>query len=100
VSRPRTQNRADIRSERISLAVTPATYAGLRTLAEINGTSVNDLINSVVEQLVERNAVTIRNFDEARARAENAVVWDVPFKPKTIDIAAQVVEGGDANENS
>ena len=100
MSRPRTQNRADIRSERISLAVTPATYAGLRTLAEINGTSVNDLINSVVEQLVERNAVTIRNFDEARARAENAVVWDVPFKPKTIDIAAQVVEGGDANENS
>lgn len=98
MSRPRTQNRADIRSERISLAVTPATYAGLRTLAEINGTSVNDLINSVVEQLVERNAVTIRDFDEARARAENAVVWDVPFKPKTIDVAAQI-EGGDASEN-
>ena len=98
MSRPRTQNRADIRSERISLAVTPATYAGLRTLAEINGTSVNDLINSVVEQLVERNAVTIRNFDEARARAENAVVWDVPFKPKTIDVAAQIA-GGDASEN-
>lgn len=99
MSRPRTQNRADIRSERISLAVTPATYAGLRTLAEINGTSVNDLINSVVEQLFERNADTIRDFDEARARAANAVVWDVPFKPDIIDVAAQVVAGGAAREN-
>lgn len=96
--RPRTQNRADVRSERISLVLTPATYSGLRTLAEINGASVNDLLNSVVEQLVERNAVTIREFDEARARAANAVVWDVPFKPDIIDVAAQI-EGGDDNEN-
>ena len=70
-------DRSTIRTERISLVVTEATCTGIKTLAEINGVSVNDLLNDVTRQLVEKNADVISAFEVARQKAKTALDLNV-----------------------
>lgn len=62
MSRPRNSDRAQIRSERISLALTPAAYDGVKTLATIQNVSVNDFVASLVESVVAKNLPVIEEF--------------------------------------
>ncbi len=77
MARPRKDDRTQIRSERISLIVTPAILAGASTLAAIKGVSVNDFLATLIESIVKKNATVIEEFDEARRRASAAVRLDV-----------------------
>lgn len=74
--RPKTADRSTIRTERISLALPVASYTGIKTLADIQGLSVNDLLNDVIRRLVEQNAAVISEFEAARDRAADSLNLD------------------------
>lgn len=77
MARTRNQNRANVRSERVSLVLTPAAYDGITALAQIRGVSVNDIINGVVEKLVAKNFAAIERYNSALADARDAITLDV-----------------------
>lgn len=77
-------------SERISLALTPATYDGIKTLADIKGLSVNDLLNSVADELVKKNAATIAEYEKHRTRLADSLNLSVAMRDVTIDTAPNV----------
>lgn len=54
MSRPRNIDRSQVRSERISLALTPTVLDGLKILAAMQNVSVNDLISALVENVVKK----------------------------------------------
>lgn len=66
MSRPRNIDRSQVRSERISLALTPTAIDGLRILAAMQNLSVNDLISALVENVVKKNAPVIKEFSDAQ----------------------------------
>lgn len=74
--RPKTADRSTIRTERISLVLPVSSYAGIKTLADLKGASVNDLLNDVIRRLVERNAGVISDFNAARDRAAGSLILD------------------------
>ena len=86
MARPKIADRNTIRTERISLALTPATYDGINTLADLKGISVNDLLNSVADELVKKNAATIAEYEEHRARLADALNLSVTMCEDTIDV--------------
>lgn len=73
MARPRTKDRESIRSERVSLALTPATYDGLIALAQCKACTVNDLLVGVIDKLVAKNATVIAEFKAAQDKAADAV---------------------------
>lgn len=83
--RARNNNRDSIRSERISLALTPAVFDGIKTLADIKAVTVNELLNAVAAELVKKNAVAIKEYDAARAKAAEKLNLSVSFRVDTID---------------
>lgn len=70
MGRPKTFDRAIIRTEKISLALTQADLEGLQALAQIQGVSVNELLNSIVAKIVKKNAPVIKQFQTAQAQAQ------------------------------
>ena len=66
MSRQRNADRQQIRSERISLAVTPAAFDGVKTLAAMQNTTVNDFVASLVENVVAKNSLVIEEFAAAQ----------------------------------
>ena len=62
MSRPRRLDRESIRAERLSLSLTPKNYDAVVTLAQIKGTSINELITGMIDQLVAQNAAIIEEF--------------------------------------
>lgn len=79
MARPRLAERDSIRTERISLALSPVLYSGIKALADIQEVSVNDLINTVVDNLVKKNREAISNFDTARRKAAESVDLTLDF---------------------
>ena len=72
MARIKYEDREKIRSERVSLVLTPATYDGIAALAHLSGGSINDVINCVLEQLVKKNYPAISRYKDAinAARAD------------------------------
>ena len=87
MARPKEKNRENVRSERVSLVLTPANYDGINALAQIFGCSVNDVLNSVVEEIVKKNFDAITKYKAVVASARADVNLDVNLS----------VEGGDLN---
>ena len=77
MARPKTFDRAAMRTEKISLALTQADLEGLQALAQIQGVSVNELLNSCVAVLVKKNSNVIESFQAAQAKAKASLVLDI-----------------------
>ena len=75
--RPRNTDRNTIRSERISLAMTPATYDAIACLAQIRGISVNEFVVKILDAIAEKNSKVVADFDAARKKAAEAITVDV-----------------------
>ena len=75
--RPRNTDRNTIRSERISLAMKPATYDAITSIAQISGVSANEFIVGVLERIAEKNSGIVADFDAARKKAAEAITVDV-----------------------
>ena len=73
MARPRLEDRASIRSERVSLALPPATYDGLIALAQCKACTVNELVTRMLEHVVKQNESVIADFKAARDKACAAV---------------------------
>ena len=68
MARPKTLDDADKKNVRVSLMLTTPLYCDVKTLARIQGATVNELIYSLVEQLAQKNRSVI---DEAGAKMKN-----------------------------
>ena len=77
MSRPRIKNSFEKRTERVSLVLTPDTYQAVATLAQIQGISVNNLIVSVLDGVIEKNATVIEKFNAALTEARADVTLEV-----------------------
>lgn len=77
MSRPRIKERDNLRTERISLALTPVALSGITTLAQIKEISVNDLICGLIDNVIKKNAAVISDFNTARDKAASAVKLNV-----------------------
>lgn len=77
MSRPRSKERDNLRTERISLALTPVALSGITTLAQIKEISVNDLICGLIDNVIKKNAAVISDFNTARDKAASAVKLNV-----------------------
>ena len=77
MSRPRIKNSFEKRTERVSLVLTPEAYQAVATLAQIQGTSVNNLIASILDSVIEKNATVIEKFNTALTEARADVTLEV-----------------------
>ncbi|MBQ3444468.1 MAG: hypothetical protein IJG33_14640 [Selenomonadaceae bacterium] len=77
MSRPRIKNSCEKRTERVSLVLTPDTYQAVAILAQIQGISVNSLIASILDGVVEKNAIVIEKFNAALTEARADVTLEV-----------------------
>lgn len=75
--RPRFTDRSQVRSERISLVVTPVALAGIQTLAAVKKCSVNDFVASLIEGVVKKNVAVIENFNAAQRKAAAEINLDI-----------------------
>lgn len=89
MGRPRNVDRAQVRSERVTVLLRPAVLDGLKLLAHATGGSVSDLLSSMGEALVKANAATIEKYADAQREAAEAVNMSVTF---------DVLRPEDANE--
>ena len=69
MAKPRIDDRSKIRSERVSLALTPETFNGVRLLAAMKNISVNEFVSSMIEAVVSKNAKVIDEFADAQNKA-------------------------------
>jgi hypothetical protein len=69
MARPRNTDRESVKSERVSIALTPAIMSGATTLAQIQGTSLNDFVATLIERAVKKNAPVIEKFNAALENA-------------------------------
>ena len=69
MARPRNTDRESVKSERLSLTLTPALMSGATTLAQIQGTSLSDFVATLIERAVKKNAFVIEKFDAALSTA-------------------------------
>ena len=77
MSRPRIKSSSEKRTERVSLVLTPDTYQAVTTLAQIQGMSLNDLIASILDGVIEKNAIVIEKFNVALTEARADVTLEV-----------------------
>ena len=77
MSRPRVKSSSKKRTERVSLVLTPDTYQAVTTLAQIQGMSLNDLIASILDGVIEKNAIVIEKFNVALTEARADVTLEV-----------------------
>lgn len=66
---PRKPIGAEKRSEKINLVVPPTLYNEVKTLADSQGVSLNELIISFMEGAVKKNSSVIEKFEKARRAA-------------------------------
>ena len=91
MSRQRNDDRRQIRSERVSLALTPAAFEGVKTLATMQNTTVNDFVASLVENVVAKNSLVIEEFADAQKNFVSRLDLNCD--------SATFAGGGDDNEN-
>lgn len=77
MSRPRIKNSSEKRTERVSLVLTPEAYQAVAILAQIQGISVNNLISSILDGVIEKNAIVIEKFNTALTEARADVALEV-----------------------
>lgn len=77
MGRPLKDDRATIRTERVSLVLASGALEGVKTLAQIQKVSVNEFISSLVEAVVKKNLTVIDKFNRAQKEAAAAVNLDV-----------------------
>lgn len=77
MARPRKENRETVRAERVSLALTPAQYHGLVSIAAMMGTTLNDFIGGLISQVVNANRTIIDEFEVDRQRHVDRLNLDV-----------------------
>jgi len=71
--RPPLVDRREIRSERVSLILSPNNLEALKTLADIKRVTVNELINRLIEAAAKKNASAMAKFKADREAADAAV---------------------------
>ena len=71
---PRKPIGAEKRSEKINLVVTPTLNKKIKTLADSQGVSINELIISFMEGAVKKNSAVIEKFEKARRAAIKSYV--------------------------
>lgn len=69
MARPRSLNREAIKSERVSIALTPAIFNAANTLAQIQGISLSGFVASLIEGAVKKKEHVIEKFNAALADA-------------------------------
>ena len=62
---------------RISLALKPSTAKALRQLAYLADKSTNDYISKILDNVVERNAAILQEFQTIEIKARQAVQSDL-----------------------
>lgn len=77
MSRPRIKNSSEKRTERVSLVLTPDAYQAVAILAQIQGISVNNLIASILDGVIEKNATVIEKFNTSLIEARADVTLEV-----------------------
>lgn len=77
LARPKNVDRESIKTERVSIALTPPVYNGVLSLAQIQGVSVNELVGELIERVVKQNAAVIADFNAARDKAAETVNLNV-----------------------
>lgn len=70
-------NSSETRNERVSLVLTPNAYQAVATLAQIQGISVNNLIASILDGVIEKNVTVIEKFNAALTEARADVTLEV-----------------------
>ena len=75
--RPRKENRNEILSEKISVALTRPIYDGVVAVAQMTGRSVNAVIVNLISRLGESNAPVIKAFEADRQRHADNLNLDV-----------------------
>ena len=70
MARPRKNDRSALKSERLSIALKPADFNAVATLAAISGVSINDFVGGLLLRCIELNADLIADFDKACADFE------------------------------
>ena len=71
---PRKVETVERRNERISLILTPTLNEKIRTLADSQGLSLNELIILLIEGAVKKNAALIEDFERAKKAAIDSYV--------------------------
>ena len=70
-------NSSETRIERVSLVLTPDAYQAVAILAQIQGISLNNLIASILDGVIEKNATVIEKFNAALTEARADVTLEV-----------------------
>jgi hypothetical protein len=63
VGRPKIEHR-EVKSKRINVLILPSIVERLKKVSAIKRTSVNDLINTYLNERLDQEADTLRRFDE------------------------------------
>lgn len=71
--KPRNADRTQIRSERMSLALSPGAFNGVKLLAAMQGISVNEFVASMIENVVTKNETVIDEFAAAQRKALESI---------------------------
>ena len=71
---PRKTKGAEKRSDKINLVVTPTLNNKIKTLADSQGLSLNELIILLMEGAVKKNAALIEEFEQAKKAAIKSYV--------------------------
>lgn len=61
------------RDSRITLSVTKEIYDGVRGLAQITDTSINDFVNVILAKTVEENADLLEQYNNARKKLLSSI---------------------------
>ena len=54
------------RTSRITLMVTKNVADGVNSLAQMNNTSVNDLVGNILSEIVKKNSAAISQFEKSK----------------------------------
>lgn len=65
--------RAQVRSERVTVMLTPGTSDGVKMLARAKGLTVSDLISSLIDTVVKKNAAVIEEYAAAQIKFAAAI---------------------------
>ena len=81
----------EIKSERLTIAVTPSIARGVAALAEINGVTISELVTGALAALVQNHSAVISSFVADKERLLSSYEGKV-----TLDAAYSIpIEEGD-----
>lgn len=61
------------RNGRITLMVTQEVYHGVNSLAQMNNTSVNDLVCTILADIVKKNSAAIAQFEKSKIESRELI---------------------------